>query len=302
MTFSTRKLTTLAPVAFASLAVLAACGKTSSSSDSKQPETAAVQKPSTNPDIKADSLSPSGTNNSVTVTGNPVIPNGGIIQNPSQNPGQNPSQMPSQSPVQVGGNPGQQVPGAGSSAGPIIWIAPGVKPGSSVVQGTQTYQVVGLRFPKKIVALPLEFIDLKTNERADAQPVLTSAITLRGKFVPAGTHVKGTLQALSGGSSTFQAEWLQLNNDESLALQGGGYIATEDSTMTSANGAAIAGGALVGGGIAALVDHFVGSSGVNGWAVSIGAVAGGIIGWQFFPESQNVIVIQKDELANVGLN
>ena len=326
MTTTSRKF---APIAFFAVAftlpLAVACGKNSSSSSDKAPAAAADQKVSLKtPDqsAKTDPLAPnaetagqtSGTNTSATnasasVAGAPVPPAGSQAQNPGQipapYPGQNAGQYPGQYPGQLPGQSPLPVPpaqGSGSNSNPFLTIAPGVNPGQSLVQGTVTYQVVGMRFPKKIVAKPLEFVDFKDNSLANAQPVLSSSLTLRGIFIPAGTHVKGTLQLLSGGTSTFQAEWLQLDNGTSIALNGGGYIATEDSKMNSANAATIAAGALIGGGVAALVDHFLGSKNVSPWVVVGGAVAGGLIGWQVFPDETNVVVIQQDQLAKIGLN
>lgn len=270
MNFSTVRSSSVAPFALFSIALLSACG---ASSGNNSTDAGPAKKQGTATSLR------DGSSDSLTLPNTTVLPNGGILQPPPQTSNPPPAQ-PSGPTAQT--FPGTQTPTQGNSGSPGIQV--------------------GIRFPKKIVGKPLEYIDLKAQNLADAQPVLTEGVKVRGYFIPAGTHVTGTVQMISGRTSTFQAERFQLTDGSSLALQGGGYVLSADQKLSSANVTNIALGALIGAGLATLIDHFTGATQVNPWVVVGGAVAGGIVGWQVFPSETDVIAIEKETLASIGVN
>lgn len=165
--------------------------------------------------------------------------------------------------------------------------------GSVGGQLPQPAHAVDMWFPMRIVGQASEVIDLSEARFQDAQPRTTTAFHLRGVVVPAGTRVEGHLNLTKGTASAFSAHRLVLSDGRSFVVKGGGWVSSKEETVTSANVLAIIGGAAVGAGAGALVDSILGNDGVSGWSVAAGAVVGGILGWQLFPNRSDVVVVEK---------
>jgi hypothetical protein len=164
--------------------------------------------------------------------------------------------------------------------------------------GVAGYSRLALRFPKKIVGLPEETIQISGEKLLEAAPLMTEPTTIRGMFVPGGSRVEGALILKAGTVSLFQPQWIHMSNGSSIAVDGLGALTTQDTKTSDPTIGGIAGGALVGAGAAALLDRFVfGSSKIEWWSVAAGAVVGGLVGTQIFRDSDQVVVVPQ----NTGL-
>jgi hypothetical protein len=180
----------------------------------------------------------------------------------------------------------------------------GQQPGQ-VGQGGQTFPspavALDVTFPKRVVGKPNEVIDLSDARFVDAQPRTTSVFHVGGVHVPAGTRVEGHMNLTKGTASAFVAHRLVLSDGRAYLVQGGGWVASKEEQVTSANLLNIVAGAVVGAGAAALFDSLFGANDVNGWALGAGAVVGGVLGWQLFPNREDVVLVEQAAAARLVL-